>query len=104
MVAAKTEAHCVQQGWIEDMRLFNAGERSCILIDEMQIVERIRLREVCRVVKKCAGNAVTGRKMMINFRGIEVLVSNLAGGHLVVAHISGRVHASVRQRPEGEVW
>jgi len=55
---------------------------------KMQVVQCIGLREVCTVVENGASQAVTARKVMVDFARVEVLVPNLAGRYAVVSNIS----------------
>ena len=41
--------------------------------------------------------------MVIDLAGIEILVSDLAGGDPIVAHVARGIEPGVRQRPEGKI-
>ena len=58
MIAAETKAHRIQDVGIEDMRLLDAHKSSSVLIDEMQIVQRIGLSEIRRIVQERARDRV----------------------------------------------
>ena len=85
------------------MCLLDAGEGACVLVYKMQVVQCIGLREVCTVVENGASQAVTARKVMVDFARVEVLVPNLAGRYAVVSNISRRIDSGIRQRPEAKI-
>src|ERR1017187_5402965 len=103
VIAAETEANRIQHGRTEDMRFLDARESTRVLVDKMQVVQRIRLREICGVVEKGTCQTIAARKVMIDLAGVEVFVPYLVGRHAIISYISRGIQSGIWKGPKGQI-